>query len=36
MGIYFSLTSVIHFAGDLAAVHIIEVSVIARCPQDDS
>ena len=36
VGIYFSQTSVFIFAGDLAAVRIIGVSVIATCPQGES
>ena len=35
-GFYFSQTSVIIFACDLAAFRIIGVSVIAGCPQGES
>ena len=35
MRIYFSQTSVIYFAGNLAAVNIIGMSVIARSPQGE-
>ena len=34
--IYFSQTSVIYFCQGLVAIHIIRVSVIARCPEGES
>ena len=36
MGIYFSQTSVIYFAGDLAAVCVVGVSVIGKSLQGES
>ena len=36
VGVYFGQTSVIYFCLDLAAVWIIEVSIIAGCLQGES
>ena len=34
-GLYFSQTSIVYFAGGLAVVRIIGVSVIVGCPQGE-